>query len=212
MRGVLLTIKKGQRFGFFTVIKEADRKRKPNGHTYRIFTVKCDCGTIKDVRLSSLKEGTTVSCGCFHKQNVKQTFAKSSITHGKSKTPLYYVWMSMRRRCNNSNDKSYSRYGARGIKVCKEWNESFEAFAKYVSPKPDGLTLDRINTLKGYEPGNVRWATYSEQARNTRRNVIVSVGNKKMTLIEATEKLGVDYEKTRIGLKTNKIFNGIKNV
>jgi hypothetical protein len=211
MRGVLLEVKSGDRFGFLTILCEAERKRKPNGNPYRIFSVKCDCGTVKDIRLSSLKEGTTVSCGCFHKENAKNILAKSALTHGQSRTRLYWVWMSMKRRCNDPKNKSYARYGARGITVCKEWNESFEAFSEYVSPKPEGLTLDRINTFKGYEPGNVRWATYKEQARNSRRNINVIVDNKKMTLIEATEKLGVDYEKTRVGLKTNKVFNGVAN-
>lgn len=207
----MLDIKNGQRFGFLTVISEADRKRKPNGASYRVFNVKCDCGVIKTVALSSLSEGVTVSCGCFHKKNAKDIFSKSNTTHGQSETRLYWVWKAMKGRCTNPNNKSYQRYGARGISVCKEWMDSFESFYEHVGPRPDGMTLDRIDTFKGYEPGNVRWATYKQQARNTRRNVKVFVDGKEMILIEATEALNINYENTRRALKTKKSVNGVTN-
>ena len=79
----------------------------------------------------------------------------------------------MKQRCNNPNHKGYKDYGGRGIKVFEDWEEDFQAFYDYVSKlehfNEDGYTLDRIDNDKGYEPGNIRWATHSEQRMNQRR-------------------------------------------
>lgn len=80
----------------------------------------------------------------------------------------------MKQRCNNPNDHGYKNYGGRGIKVCKEWEDSFQAFYDYVSVLPhfgeEGRSLDRIDNEGDYEPGNVRWATRKEQNFNKRTN------------------------------------------
>ncbi|MFM9469666.1 hypothetical protein ACKI1K_43455 [Streptomyces scabiei] len=90
--------------------------------------------------------------------------------HGMTDTPEYRAWKDMKSRCNNQRHKHFKDYGARGIKVFDKWNESFTAFYNYIGPRPDGTSLDRIDNSKGYEPGNVRWATAFEQSNNTRRN------------------------------------------
>jgi hypothetical protein len=73
----------------------------------------------------------------------------------------------MRDRCNNPNNTTFSYYGGRGIKVCERWND-FTAFIADVGERPAGLTLDRIDNDRGYEPGNIRWATMKEQYHNRR--------------------------------------------
>lgn len=206
-----INVKNGEKYGMLTILCEANPHRKKNGASTRMFNVVCDCGVEKTVRLSSIREGTTVSCGCFHKANAKYTIGIAAKKHGKSKTKLYFIWQAMKARCHNKKNKSYPRYGAKGITVCKEWMNDFEAFEKHIGENKDGLTVDRIDSSKGYEPGNVRWATYTQQARNTKRNVMVSVNGQKMCLTEACQLLNVDYEKTRIALRTNKTVGEISN-
>jgi hypothetical protein len=91
-----------------------------------------------------------------------------NVTHGRSKTAEYLVWKSMRYRCSDPSNKSWNRYGGKGIVVCEAWREDFPAFFAHVGPRPTPKhTIDRFPNRNGnYEPGNVRWATRSEQELN----------------------------------------------
>lgn len=86
--------------------------------------------------------------------------------HGGAGTATYRSWNSMIERCFNPRHHAYARYGGKGITVCAEWRDSFEAFLRDVGQRPDGMTLDRIDNTRGYEPGNVRWADWVTQQRN----------------------------------------------
>lgn len=107
------------------------------------------------------------------------------------RTLLYRRWSDMRNRCNNINNTSYSNYGGRGITVCKRW-DSFENFKTDVgNPPTPQHTLDRINNDLGYSPENCRWATHVEQARNSRKNHILTVNGISQCLSRWGEQIGV---------------------
>lgn len=107
-------------------------------------------------------------------------------THNdKGADPLYDRWITIKSRCGNPKDKDYKYYGARGIKVCEEWNkpgiEGYEPFRKWALSHgyKKGLTIERIDNNKGYSPDNCKWATRQEQQENTR--VVNSDGLPTMT-------------------------------
>lgn len=98
--------------------------------------------------------------------NVRTGKEHANFRHGMSETPLYSKWEGMRRRCNNPNDVSYPRYGAKGITVSDSWN-SFENFMLDMQDGfAVGMSLDRIDSTKGYSKENCRWVPLAEQARN----------------------------------------------
>lgn len=125
---------------------------------------RCDCGASSAPRGYSLTGGHTTSCGC----RKRVATAARNQTHGLSKIPEYGVWAAMLRRCTNPNAKDYPNYGGRGITVCERWLD-FAAFHADMGdrPTPDH-SIDRIENDGGYESGNCRWATRSEQMRNRR--------------------------------------------
>ena len=111
--------------------------------------------------------------------------------------PLYGIWQAMKRRCNNPNCKAYQWYGARGIKVCSEW-QTFQGFLAGVGERPTPKhQLDRHPDKNGnYEPGNVRWATSQQQQSNKRNNVLLTWQGKTQTATEWATELGLPVERT----------------
>jgi hypothetical protein len=111
-------------------------------------------------------------------------------------TPIYAIWGQLVYRCTNPQAPEYEGYGARGITCCPEWRDSFEAFHAHVSQLDHygekGYSLDRINNDRGYEPGNVRWATWKEQGRNRRTNHLITYNGTTLTIVEWAERLGID--------------------
>jgi hypothetical protein len=105
-------------------------------------------------------------------------------THGMCRTPEYAAWSRIKLRCHNPSHPDYSDYGARGILMCDEWKHSFVAFYAYVGAKPKGTSIDRIDNARGYEPGNVQWATPLKQAQNTRNNLTIFAFGKSQCLAE----------------------------
>lgn len=156
----LQSVAVGRRFGRLLVVGLGER----NGTVY-LDRVLCECGTQKTVRRSDLQSGRTTSCGCARKENASRVGAATR-KHGQSGKPLYQLWHNMVNRCHNTKHAAYRYYGARGIKVCDRWRESFDAFAADVAPRPVGLELDRINPDGDYEPRNVRWINRRMQKLN----------------------------------------------
>lgn len=156
----------GRRFGRLVVLEKTDERK----HRHVVWKCVCDCGNECFVPSNALSAGRTQSCGCL----MKESRGVSRITHHMSNEKIYAAWQGMRKRCFSTYHKNYDSYGGRGITVCREWDESFEAFYAYVSQLPHfgepGYSLDRINNDGNYEPGNVRWATQKEQMNNTRKS------------------------------------------
>lgn len=155
----------GQKFNRLLVVSRAENS--PNGKA--IWFCKCDCGNTLKVCGCNLRNGHTQSCGCLQSERT----AEASTIHGKAHTKIHSVWKAMKRRCTDPKNQDYHSYGGRGITVCQEWQDSFQAFHDHVSRLPHfgekGYSLDRKNNNGNYEPGNVRWATAKEQANNSRR-------------------------------------------
>jgi hypothetical protein len=103
----------------------------------------------------------------------RQDYAhRGPLKHGLSAHPLYTTWRNMISRCENPADPSYHNWGGRGIQVCEHWHD-IRVFIIWMEEnlglRPEGMTLDRIDNDRGYEPGNVRWTTPAVQRANQRR-------------------------------------------
>ena len=164
----------GKKFGRLTV--EAYSPQEQKGRS-ALFRCHCDCGKEIFATSAHLQSLGTRSCGCLQKETAA-TLGHKHTKHGhalnsKKRTREYISWDGMKQRCMNSKHPRFKYYGGRGIKVCQDWKRSFENFLNYLKtnsmhPKPAGLSIDRIDNDGNYEPGNIRWATQSQQVNNSR--------------------------------------------
>lgn len=130
-----------------------------------IYECRCKCGNVRNVAIGDLKRGAVKSCGCW--------MFEQGRAHGKTGTREHRIWKAIKTRCTNPNQPAFKYYGARGITMHEKYANSFLAFLNDVGPCPsEKHSIDRIDNEKGYEPGNLRWATTKEQANNKRDNKI----------------------------------------
>jgi len=171
----LKPIAPGERFGKLLVLRFAYRTAKSEAY----YHVRCDCGDELQVAQKHLRGG------------VRSCRACGRTTHGMVKAPEYSVWHNMRRRCAEPSSASYAYYGARGIAVCERW-ASFENFFADMGPRPSPEhTIDRKDSGGNYEPGNCRWATRGEQARNRSDNRLLTFGDETLCLSDWATRLGI---------------------
>lgn len=169
----------GQRFGRLVVLgKYGTAKNRQS-----IWKCKCDCGNIKNVIYGSLLSGSTKSCGCLLKEN------GCPPKHGLSRTRIYRIWNNMKKRCYNENNKDYSNYGGRGIKICNEWLDEKKGLLNFYNwamqnGYKDDLTIDRIDNNGNYEPNNCRWADNRTQSNNKRNCYYITYKNNTHTVAE----------------------------
>lgn len=173
--------KPGQQYAFWTLVSPIDRAS---------WLARCVCGAVKKIWIAHLRKGIGAqSCGC------KGRRAKTPTKYGPvraDRIPEYGIWQGIKRRCERETDHEYKYYGGRGIRMCDRWRNNFQAFREDMGPRPSSRhEIDRIDNNGNYEPGNCRWATRKQQMRNTRKNHIITVGDKSMTMVEWSEVSGI---------------------
>jgi len=191
--GKIVHVIPGMQYGRLTVIRELERYKSPSGHLERRVLCECDCGKELAVLLGSIRSGRTKSCGCLANEHTA-TRNRQNSAHGMSQSPTFLVWHSMKQRCNNRNHEAYSRYGGRGIAVCKRWY-SFQNFLNDMGERPSSEhSIDRINNDGNYKPDNCRWATRTQQGRNKHNNVMLTCDGETMCQSEWAERIGITPE------------------
>lgn len=194
LRGEDLT---GRRFGKLVVVGFAGVARKPNGHTRKMWSCRCDCGEGATSAGEDMKSGHTTSCGCV----IPEASRRSATTHGLSSTPLYHVWSTMLARCQNRRNKAYKHYGGRGIAVCDRWlsfNNFYDDMSAGYCP---GVWLDRVNNNGAYCRENCRWATPRQQNNNRRDNAMLELNGERRSLTEWSRMLNLPVSRLKFRRK-----------
>lgn len=179
----------GKKYNHLLVLKldHIDEKTKQG-----FYLCQCDCGNKKVIGIDALRNGSTKACGCLRGKRTKWKY--KSVEHPK----LYKKWLHMKDRCYNKNDISYKNYGARGIKVCDEWIDNFDAFAEWSFingySEEKKLEIDRIDFEGDYRPENCRYVSLKENVRNRRITLKFDYKGKKLSLGEIAEINGINYK------------------
>lgn len=198
-------IKNGDIYGRLTVI---DANCGYIGTRRLASLVRCECGAEKLVMNQNLTNGNTLSCGCFnHEQASKRMRAQREPFKHTITTPrLYSIWRKMKSRCTNKNDKQARYYTLKGICVCKEWAESYEAFEMWslAHGYNDKLSIDRIDNSRGYSPQNCRWADAYIQNNNSSNCHYVTIEGRTQSLAQWCREFNMPYGVVR------RRINGLK--
>lgn len=177
----------GKTFGRWKVLSRSGSTSRGQA-TWRC---ECACGVNSVVRGADLRNGTSVSCGCYREEVVT--------THGQfigqrgRQSPEYRAWAMMLNRCTSKKEHLFRYYGGRGIKVCNRWL-SFANFFKDMGRRPSAEhSVDRIDNDGDYEPENCRWATDMQQSRNRRSNKWLTHDGVTLCLRDWSRRVGIHY-------------------
>lgn len=167
-----------------------------DGH--RLARFKCECGAETQVAYSRAKNGYTRSCGCLINAE------GHGVKHGHKHSKTYASWSSAKDRTLNPKSKDFHRYGGVGIGFSGCWL-IFENFLADMGERPEGTSLDRIDGTKGYEPGNCRWATATQQARNTKTFTVIQTPLGVMPIVDYAKKIGLTRGAAHLRMKRGKL-------
>ncbi len=184
----------GNKYGMLTVVERAGTK-----HMQPAWLCQCECGEFAVALGGNLKRGMHTTCGKHDKTGDNSPV----FVHGYARTRTYNVWAAVKQRCCDTNAPVYQRYGAQGVVVCDRWNHSFEAFLEDMGERPEGVSIDRIDNSGGYTCGkceqclsnswtmNCRWATRSQQMRNTSITIMLTIDGVTKPMMEWCDQYGV---------------------
>lgn len=226
MRGKIIDLT-GQKFGRLTVIKMHDKRGTNNIIQWEC---QCNCGNknIIIVTGNNLRSGCTRSCGCIKREilsKMKHSNNKNIYSNVPTNLPyrkkLFGVWKGIISRCYNEKDKHYKWYGEKDIKVCDEWLNKDNGFYNFYhwaidNEYKEGLSIDRNNTNKNYEPLNCTWENQVEQCNNMTTNILITYKNKSLTAHQWKDELNLDLGFNIIrdrwckGIRGKKLFEEIK--
>jgi len=184
----------GKKFGRLTVISFSHVGNE--GLAY--WKCSCSCGGTSVTKGVSMRSEHVKSCGCWHKEK--------PLKHGHSRvgmtSPEYRCWCSLRGRCCSKTHEAYSRYGGRGIAICKRWLKSFMAFYRDMGPRPGPeYSLDRINNDGPYSKSNCRWALRVTQGRNRSNNRKLEFQGECLCISEWAERMGCQHQRITARLR-----------
>ncbi len=158
---------------------------------HQFVSCRCDCGTVKPVRVSKLREGTSKSCGCWRNDNLTTHGMTAKATRRDSHE--YWIWNMIVQRCRNPTVRNWADYGGRGIDVCERWL-LFENFYADMGPRPsEKHSIERRDNASGYRKDNCYWATRLEQGKNKRNNRLLSAFGKTQHLAEWSREFGIQH-------------------
>jgi hypothetical protein len=190
----------GQRFGELTVISPHLQNYPKTNRRRTVWLCRCDCGNETFALSGNLTRGNKKFCETHKKGTHRHSAGK-----GNNKiTKTYSSWQKMKNRCLNPNHDTYKHYGGRGIKICDRWINCFENFLADMGERPDGKTLDRIDSNGNYEPGNCKWSTQLEQTNNQRKSVRITYRGETHTIAEWGRILNI-----KIGTVKYRFDNGL---
>ena len=186
---------KGERFKHLIAIEELPERTKDGKIVY---LCKCDCGNNRKVKATELRNGKVTSCGCVHGNKRYNNFSMENPDDKR----LYRIWKDMLRRCEDQRREDYTRYGARGVKVCIEWQD-FNKFLEWSRNNgySNGLSIDRVDTDGNYEPSNCRWTDNKTQANNKRNNHILTYLGKTQSMAAWASEMDISYSALRARLR-----------